>query len=80
MHCGRCCQPICTRCAVEGQSACAAATAPGSGWQPRPRAVLHGASKPSAPGRGARRVVWYLALWHLLLSLFNGFFGGHRDG
>lgn len=81
VRCGRCGQPICTRCAVEGPVGLRCRDCARQRVAIRPRAVLHGASKTLGSGaHGAGRVVWYLALWHLLLSLFNGFFGGHRDG
>lgn len=81
VRCGRCETPICTRCAVHGPAGVRCRACAKNKVALRPMGVLHEVTRnvgPSAQGIG--RTVWYLAIWHFVISIFSGFFGGgHHD-
>ena len=79
VRCGRCETPICPRCMVFSPAGTRCRDCARNRVPLRPLGVLHEAGKTIGSGaRGAGRVVWYMAIWYLIISIFTGF-GGHRD-
>ena len=79
VRCGRCEIPICTRCAVYGPAGVRCRNCSRNRVPIRPMGVVHAATRSIGDPQGAGRVVWYMAIWAFFLSMFSGFFGGHRD-
>jgi hypothetical protein len=80
VRCGHCEAPICSRCTVYGPVGARCRPCAKHRVAFRPLGALHQAGRTVGQGaQGAGRVVWYLAIWALIVNFFTGFFGGHGD-
>lgn len=80
VRCGHCDAPICPRCTVYGPVGARCRACSRHRVRVRPMGVLHAAGRTIGDGaRQTGRVVWYLALWNLVIGIIASLFGGHRD-
>lgn len=78
VRCGRCEKPVCTRCAIHGPVGVRCRECAKNRVPVRPMGLLHSAGQ--GLEQNGPRMVWYAALWVLIISVVSNLFGGFGGG